>query len=126
MALKLVDTALELSLLFVLLDWFVLGIHTGFRLSEYAQRKGVNSLSGIQRNIDMRPKALIAKDFTFYGHNQMHMSQEEAIQNPADVDSVNIRWREQKNGIKNKEKTVVKNERTRSLCAVTAAVQIIK
>ena len=122
----LVTTSLFFSLLYVLLDWFVLGIHTGFRLSEYAQKKSGTSLDRVQRNRDGRPKALIAEDFTFFGRNRRHLSHDEAIASPDSVESVDIRWREQKNGQNGERKTVVRNTKTPFLCAARASIRIIE
>lgn len=54
------------------------------------------------------------------------MSHDEAIESPERVHTVDIRWRHQKNGITNEEKTVARNDKVRMLCAVTAAIRIVK
>jgi len=122
----LAPTALLFSLLFVLLDWFVLGLHTGFRLSEYAQKKHVSSLSQVLRNLDGRPRALIQEDFEFFGPNRRRLTHDQAIASPCSVESVDIRWREQKNGQNGEKKTVAFNRSMPVICAVRASVRIIE
>jgi hypothetical protein len=79
----LVDTTRLFDLYYVLLDWFVLGLHTGFRLSEYAQRNSVTRLQQVARiSTNQRPTALLVEDFKFFRHNHYVMSHDEAIASP--------------------------------------------
>jgi hypothetical protein len=54
------------------------------------------------------------------------MSHDEAIASPELVETVDIRWRHQKNNINNEEKTVARNAKVRMLCGVTAAIHIVE
>jgi len=113
------------SLIYVLLDWFVLGLHTGFRLTEYAQRKGVTSLDNVTKNHDGRPKALLREDFEFFGDNKRRMTHEQAIASPTSVVTVSICWRQQKNGQNGETKSFHCNLASTTICPVRASVRII-
>ena len=113
------------SLLDALLDWFVLGLHTGFRITEYAQRKGVTSLENVTKNYDKRPKALLREDFEFFGPNRHRMNHEQAIASPSSVETVDICWRQQKNGQNGEKKTFHCDKKSTTLCPVRASVRII-
>lgn len=113
------------SLYFVLLDWFILGLHLGFRLSEYAQNKGCSDLRKTTKNRDGRPSAFLLEDIEFYGVNRRYLSHDQAIKNPESVDTVDFCWRQQKNGQDGEKKTVYKNKLVPSLCGIRSAIRIV-
>lgn len=121
-----ISTSLFFSLLSVLFDWFVLGLHVGFRRSEYAQQKGCQGLWNIELIPHSQyPKALLDSDFEFFGHNRRRMTHAEAIAAPLTVESVDICWRYQKNKNHGEKKTVVVDRELPLLCGVLASIRII-
>jgi hypothetical protein len=122
----LINPSLLFSLSYVLLDWMILGLHLGFRLSEWAQRKNITKLHQTKKNLDGRPKAFICDDFEFFAENRHRLTHYEAISCPNKVVTVDIRWRQQKNGQNGEKKTVYTNRKVHNLCGVRSAVRIIK
>lgn len=122
---SMINPLLLFSLAFVLLDWFILGLHLGFRLSEYAQKKNVTQLAKVKKNLDGRPRAFLSEDFEFFGDGQVHISHDDAIANPRSVVTVDLCWRQQKNKQNGEKKSVHQNKRIPSLCGVRAAIRII-
>ena len=121
-----VKSFLLFSLFYVLMDWFVLGLYLGFRLTEYAQRKNVTSLRQVTKNRDGRPKALLQEDFEFFADNRRRLTHEQAIAAPTEVVTVDVRWRQQKNGQNGEKKTVHCNRRATTICPARASVRIIE
>lgn len=77
-------------------DWYTVGMYIGPCLSEYAQHKGVNLLSNINRSIDGTSKAFIPNDITFFGTNRGCKSKSQMMAQPDLVVSIDIHWRFQK------------------------------
>jgi len=121
-----IQSMLLFSLLYVLLDWLVLGIHFGFPLTEYAQKKNITSLRRITRNFDGPPKALIMEDFKFYANNRVYLSHKQAITSPDIVKSISIQFWQQKNDQNCKWKTIARNPGTPTINRVTTSIRIIE
>jgi len=114
------DSTLLFSCWIVLFDWFVLGLHVGLRRAEYAQKSQT-----VQCNIDGTPTAFLLADIEFFDEGRCLITHEHATKHPDSVISVDLRWREQKNGQKHEKKTVVKS-RSRLHCAAGACVRIVR
>ena len=107
-----------------LCDWLILGMQTGFRLSEWCQDSSkMSTVRDIGRNIDSSPKAFIFLDFTFSDKNNVHRNNalDVHIDNAA---YVTIRWRFQKNN-DNGQKLIFSENATRTdRCPLRAAMRI--
>ena len=119
-------------------DWLILGMYTGFRLSEWAQEKrsyrnnkftkhkhGNKFATWNERGGDCSPKAFILADFEFTGANNKKLDNgSNKILKPKVVRSFNITWRLQKT----KDHGQVINYRTNvndpSMCPVLDALRI--
>jgi hypothetical protein len=107
-------------------DWEVVGIFTGNRLSEWAQRDGTNDLTVVVRNIDGTSKAFIIDDVEFYSAGRRRMTRAQALARPYLVETADIRWRFQKNGNNGEKKTIVRIADKPGLCPVSAILRIVQ
>ena len=67
------QSAHENSAIAAIADWMILGLQTGFRVSEYAQSHSSMTKplhETVTKNVDSTSKAFIASDFTFFGANR--------------------------------------------------------
>jgi hypothetical protein len=119
------ESSLYFSRSMVLFDWLILGLHLGFRRSEYAQKAQSATRTRIQCNKDGTPTAFVVSDIEFYDAGRCPLSHDQAVKMPASVVSVDLRWREQKNGQKHEKKTVVRS-RSPVHCAAAACVHIVR
>jgi hypothetical protein len=113
----------------VMYDWEVCGIYAGFRLSEWAQEDHVRHRDQVKIAIDGNPMAFLISDLEFYGENRRRMSRADALHRPYLVQTVDVRWRFQKNGTKNEKKTFVRIGSGRgasTLCAASAWLRIVQ
>jgi hypothetical protein len=122
---QIMDSSLFFSLWMVLFDWLILGLHLGLRRSEYAQTSQSAARGKCQLNKDGTPTAFLLSDIEFYDEGHCPISHAQAIKTPAMVISVDVRWREQKNGQKHEKKTLVRG-RSRLHCAAAASVRIVR
>lgn len=100
------------GLISTLYDWFIIGMYSGFRLSEWAQSSSfINQHNDIHRSIDGLPHAIIRSDI------QM------GIKNNNDLFS--IRWRYQKNGENGQKVTFAKSSNP-NRCPLLAITRIIE
>ena len=105
-------------------DWLRLGLRTGFRASEWVQEvsKDPRSHSPV-KNRKGDPRAVCGRDFIFRDNRGRDLA-------PAwdtvlhDADQVSIIFRTQKNGANGASILFVKVLRSRSLCAVRAALRL--
>ena len=108
-----------------MLNWEVTGIYGGFRLSEWAQKEGVERCDQVKRTIDGSPMAFLITDLEFKGENNRRLTRSAALHRPYLVQQVIVCWRYQKNGNKNEKKTFVRvGGGDSTLCAVTAWMNI--
>ena len=106
-------------------DWAVLSLHTGFRISEYAQTHSAQHMSlksTVATNIDGTSKAFIASDFKFLGHQRKPLAKNKRHF----AHFVYITWRFQKNGNNGEEIPFSKNSNKQDFCPVQAALRIVK
>lgn len=114
-----------LSLHKALEDWLILGMHAGFRLSEWAQAcSRLRSTKDIARNKDSTPTAFTLADFSFMNENSQRL---DSVPNLADETPafVNIRWRVQKNNNNGEVLTFAKNDVHIHHCPVRACLRIV-
>ena len=91
-------------------DWLVLGMYTGFRLSEWAQPDAsLKRTNTFQRNRDGSSTAITAQDIIFSIKNNPHL--------------FDVRWRFQKNGA-NGQRITFSNNVARNRCPLQAAMRI--
>ena len=106
------------------LDWFILGMQTGMRKSEWCQdRYLLKKKQQVILNRDGSPSAFILDDFTFQGPRGQRIdnSRNATISN---AKFVQIRWRFQKNGNNGETLTYMANDAFPHRCPVRAALRI--
>jgi hypothetical protein len=114
----------------VMLDWEVIGIYAGLRLSEWAQEDHVRHRDQVKLTIDGSPTAFLINDLEFFQKGRRRLDRSAALRRPYLVEQVDVRWRYQKNGEKNEKKTFVRIGRsirdrgTSTLCAVSAWLRV--
>lgn len=103
-------------------DWFTVGLYVGPRLTEWAQdNSGKTTLTRAQE-----AKAFLLKDLTFFQENCRRVTLNEALARPHLVHTINITFREQKNGDNGAQRTIVRMFGNASLCAVSAMLRIVQ
>ena len=108
----------------VLGDWLILGLQSGFRRKEWAQdRTHLSKYRDIQRNVDGSPAAFTMSDWDFRGKKNRRLNQSSNTQ-IANADSVDIKWRFQKNNDNGQVITYTKDTNNPSFCYVQAALRI--
>jgi len=107
-------------------NWFILGLYIGPRQAEWAQQDGVKSPETCDKNIDGTNKAFIVTDMKCFGPNRRRMTHLDAVTTRAHVQTVDIKWRFQKNGNNGQEKTITCNRQDPAVCGVNAALDILE
>jgi hypothetical protein len=104
-----------------LFDWFVLGLSTGFRLSEWAQRSHttIDRIAGL----NSLPIAIIRCDVTFFNSQHQILSEADLITSVLIPTFARLRWRVQKNGNNGETHTYATSGTEH--CPVSALVRII-
>jgi uncharacterized cupredoxin-like copper-binding protein len=113
-----------------LVDWLVIGLHTGYRRCEWAQEKEVSGKRSdefqIIEELPDRPiYAVLPTDIVFVDHRKR------AISDPFDVPraqiaAVKITWRFQKNGDHGQTVTFSENTADRDFCIVSAFLNVFR
>ena len=112
------------SLNSALTDWFILGMVTGARKSEWCQDRSSILKSGtVTPNIDGSSSAFIFSDFIFEDINGIRRNNDRdtAI---FDAEIVKIKWRFQKNNMNGQVLSYTANHNNPALCPVRAAMRI--
>ncbi len=107
------------SLQNAILDWFIIGMYTGQRLSEWAQEKG----KILAKNRDGRPTAFIPSDINFLDKRGAFI--DDPLRDTNNIYSVNVQWRSQKNGVNGEIITFSRNKNN-SRCPVLAFLRVIQ
>ena len=119
-----IDTTYNDSLEASLIDWFILGMYTGMRKSEWCQDRYLLQKNGqVLLNRDHSPSAFILDDFQFEQANgyQCNNNRLASLHN---VSLVEIRCRYQKNGNNGEILSFMCNTKNPSRCPVQAALRI--
>ena len=105
-------------------DWFLIGLVTGIRKSEWCQDRSHSSKKDITRNIDGSSSAFILSDFTFENKRGVRRDNSRSTYiNDAEI--VKIRWRFQKNNDNGQVLTYTANNTNPQFCPVRAAMRFI-
>ena len=115
------------TLLKAMSDWLVVGEYTGARLSEWAQDAKDTRKGQIKLAIDDSAKAFTREDFIFMAPGTKTIKQGvRTTLEEEEVDSLDIRWRWQKNNVNGQKIRFNKNKKNRKHCIVKAGVSIRK
>ena len=107
-----------------LCDWLILGMQTGFRLSEWCQDTSkMSATQDISRNVDRSPKAFIFSDFVFSEKNNVRINND-YYQHIPKAEYVTIKWRFQKNNDNGQFLVFSANPTKLGRCPVRAALRI--
>ena len=104
-------------------DWFLIGLVTGIRKSEWCQDRSHSSKKDITRNIDGSSSAFILSDFTFENKRGVRRDNSRST-SINDAEIVKIRWRFQKNNDNGQVLTYTANNTNPQFCPVRAAMRI--
>lgn len=111
-----------------IVDWAVLGLHGGFRISEYAQSSSsisftVDIHNKTAKNIDGSVKAFTADDFSFFTEqgSRCPIKEEKMIN---EIKTGDVRFRFQKNNDNGQEITFARNNTNITFCPVRAMLRI--
>ena len=113
-------------------NWFVTGIYASFCLSEWAQEDHICSRAQVKLTQEGDPTAFLISDLEFFGQFQCCCTLTGALCHPYLVQQVDLRWRYQKNQMKNEKKTFICIHRSShmgsspTLCAVSAWLCIVQ
>jgi hypothetical protein len=110
------------SLAAAMADWLALGLSTGFRLSEWAQR----SHSTVKRiaSPTSLPVAIIRKDVTFLDRFHHIITDTDLIRGTATPMFARLQWRVQKNGNNGETQTYARADTDN--CPVAALIRIVQ
>ena len=112
------------SLEAALTDWFILGMQTGMRKSEWCQDRHILNTTGtVIPNRDGSPSAFIFSDFTFEQLHGVHCNNSRLI-HITNATIVKLKWRFQKNNNNGEVLSYMLNETNQSKCPVRAAMRI--
>ena len=111
-----------------LADWTVLGLHTGFRISEFGQTHSgiymsVKGSTKITTNIDGTAKAFIMTDFTFHTKKR-RLQPSKKIGSLPTTHTADIKFRFQKNLDNGQVITLARNYKHPDMCPVQAMLRI--
>ena len=110
----------------VLQDWFIAGIHGGYRQAEWCQEQGGGAL-GMEKpspRHNQQALAFTRRDITFFGKNKKQLSWAQAFANPASIQQAEVRHEWQKNGDKGETKVLNRNNKKPHNFAVRAWLRI--
>ena len=112
------------SLPAALADWFILGMQTGMRKSEWCQDRHILSKTGhVTTNRDGSPSAFTFDDLTFEGTKGCRIINLRTTP-IRDAKMIKLRWRFQKNGNNGEVLTYMSNDSSPQRCPVQAALWI--
>ena len=115
---------LDDSLEAALTDWFILGMYTGMRKSEWCQDRYLIQKSGqVILNRDGSSSAFILNDFQFEYANG-YQCNNDRLADLSQASLVKIHWRFQKNGNNGEILSYMSNPANPARCPVQAALQI--
>jgi hypothetical protein len=107
-------------------DWWIVGLHTGYRRSEWAQEKTPSTNEDIERADDPQRsiKAITQADINFVSIDNQKITQ--PLKVPiSSIGGVKICWRVQKNGQNGEIVTFAANHDEPGLCIVRALLRIL-
>ena len=112
------------SLEAALTDWFILGMHTGMRKSEWWQDRNILQKTGdVMKNRDGSSSAFVLDDFIFE-HLAGFRCNNTRTSHLQSASLVKICWRFQKNGNNGEVLSYIINAKNPARCPIRAALQI--
>ena len=113
-----------------IIDWFIVGLSAGLRLSEYGQPLSTlyaYDLENFEKSIASTAQAFLFQDIVFKGkHDKFINNSSVATLQLAGIESVTIKWRYQKNNQNGERIKFARNNKNPKLCTVRAMLRIRK